>query len=168
MLFARSPQGKCAGLLLIPDASKRRLFFLRRYTAARSIVPAVQLAFIIADRSNTLKRCAPFKSLQTIPYNVGRNFDVSTILEVSKRLLKFRLVERRESFDSAKLDAQRLTAVPRGISARVLIGSAKPVVNAQMRGLTHVVFSLQRGREGAVGEHGIQSRVKVDLTFPCP
>jgi len=108
----------------------------------------VQLAFIIADRSNTLKRCAPFKSLQTIPR-------------------KFRLVERRESFDSAKLDAQRLTAVRQGISARVLIGSAKPVVNAQMRGLTHVVFSLQRGSEGAVGEHRMESRVKVDLTFPC-
>jgi hypothetical protein len=75
----------------------------------------VQLAFIIADRSNTLKRGAPFKSLQTIPYNVGG---------------KFRLVERRESFDSAKLDAQRLTAVPRGISAPVLTGSAEPVVNA--------------------------------------
>jgi DNA-directed RNA polymerase subunit omega len=55
-----------------------------------------------------------------------------------------------------------------GISARVLIGSAKPVVNAQMRGLTHVVFSLQRGSEGAVGEHRMESRVKVDLTFPCP
>ena len=152
MLFARSPQGKCAGLLLIPDASKRRLFFLRRYTAARSIVPAVQLAFIIADRSNTLKRCAPFKSLQTIPYNVEGNFGWWA----------------RESFDSAKLDAQRLTAVRQGISARVLIGSAKPVVNAQMRGLTHVVFSLQRGSEGAVGEHRMESRVKVDLTFPCP
>ena len=74
----------------------------------------------------------------------------------------------RESFDSAKLDAQRLTAVRQGISARVLIGSAKPVVNAQMRGLTHVVFSLQRGSEGAVGEHRMESRVKVDLTFPCP
>jgi len=34
----------------------------------------MQLAFIIADRSNTLKRCAPFKSLQTIPYNVEGNF----------------------------------------------------------------------------------------------
>jgi len=44
----------------------------------------VQLALIIADRSNTLKRCAPFKSLQTIPYNVGGNFDVSAILEMTK------------------------------------------------------------------------------------
>ena len=112
----------------------------------------MQLAFIIADRSNTLKRCAPFKSLQTIPYNVEGNFGWWA----------------RESFDSAKLDAQRLTAVRQGISARVLIGSAKPVVNAQMRGLTHVVFSLQRGSEGAVGEHRMESRVKVDLTFPCP
>jgi hypothetical protein len=111
----------------------------------------VQLAFTIADRSNTLKRCAPFK----IRY---RQFH-TTWKEISAG-------GARESFDSAKLDAQRLTAVRQGISARVLIGSAKPVVNAQMRGLTHVVFSLQRGSEGAVGEHRMESRVKVDLTFP--
>jgi DNA-directed RNA polymerase subunit omega len=80
-------------------------FFSVDILLPRSIVPAVQLAFIIADRSNTLKRCAPFKIATDNSIQRGR---------------KFRLVERRESFDSAKLDAQRLTAVRQGISARVV------------------------------------------------
>jgi hypothetical protein len=61
---------------------------------------------------------------------VGGNFDVSAILEMSKPFAENFSWLSGVSFDGAKLNAQRLTAVPRGISAPVLIGSAKPVVNA--------------------------------------
>jgi hypothetical protein len=51
---------------------------------------------------------------------------------------------------------------------RVLFVSAEPVVNALMRELTHMVFGLQRSCEGTIGEHGMETRVKVDMTLPRP
>ena len=61
-----------------------------------------------------------------------------------------------------------MTVVPRKTSTPALFVSTEPVVNALMRGLTQVVFSLQRGSESAVGEHGVEAGIKVDVTFPCP
>ena len=51
---------------------------------------------------------------------------------------------------------------------RVLFVSAEPVVNALMRELTHMVFGLQRSCEGTISEHGMKTRVKVNMTFPRP
>lgn len=51
---------------------------------------------------------------------------------------------------------------------RVLFVSAEPVVNALMRELTHMVFGLQRSCEGTIGEHGMETRVKIDMTLPSP
>ena len=47
-------------------------------------------------------------------------------------------------------------------------GLAEPVVNALVGRLAHVVFCLRGGREGSVGEHGVQAGVKVDVALPCP
>lgn len=37
-----------------------------------------------------------------------------------------------------------------------------------MRALTHMIFGLERGGEGAIGEHGMKSRLEIDVTFPRP
>jgi hypothetical protein len=44
--------------------------------------------------------------------------------------------------------------------------SAEPVVDALVGKLTHMVFRLQCRCEGAVCEHGMDARVKIDVTFP--
>jgi len=44
----------------------------------------------------------------------------------------------------------------------------QPVINALMRELTHMVFSLQRGFECTIGEHGMKAHIEVYMTFPCP
>jgi len=54
------------------------------------------------------------------------------------------------------------------LQRQVLFVSAEPVVNALMRELTHMVFGLQRRCEGTISEHGMKTRVKVDMTFPRP
>jgi hypothetical protein len=44
----------------------------------------------------------------------------------------------------------------------------QPVINALMRELTHMVFSLQRGFECPIVEHRMKALIKVYMTFPCP
>jgi hypothetical protein len=50
----------------------------------------------------------------------------------------------------------------------VRLSRIQPVINALMRELTHMVFSLQRGFECTIGEHGMKARIEVYMTFPCP
>ena len=44
----------------------------------------------------------------------------------------------------------------------------QPIINALMRELTHVVFSLQRCCESTISEHRMKAFIKVYMTFPCP
>src|SRR4029434_2504518 len=44
----------------------------------------------------------------------------------------------------------------------------QPVINALMRELTHMVFSLQCGFECPIAEHRMKTLIKVYMTFPCP
>ena len=44
----------------------------------------------------------------------------------------------------------------------------QPIVNALMRELTQVVFSLQRCCESTISEHRMKALIKVYMTFPCP
>jgi hypothetical protein len=46
--------------------------------------------------------------------------------------------------------------------------SAEPIVDALVCELTQVILSLRRRREGAIGEHGMDAGVKVDMAFPGP
>lgn len=62
----------------------------------------------------------------------------------------------------------RKTVGGENFQRRVLFVSAEPVVNALMRELTHMVFGLQRSCEGTIGEHGMETRVKIDMTLPSP
>jgi hypothetical protein len=44
----------------------------------------------------------------------------------------------------------------------------QPIINALMRELTHVVFSLQRCCESPISEHRMKALIKIYMTFPCP
>ena len=44
----------------------------------------------------------------------------------------------------------------------------QPIINALMRELTQVVFSLQRCCESTISEHRMKALIKVYMTFPCP
>jgi len=45
---------------------------------------------------------------------------------------------------------------------------AEPIIDALMRALTHMIFGLGRGGEGAVGEHRMKPRIEIDLALPSP
>jgi len=42
----------------------------------------------------------------------------------------------------------------------------EPIINALMRELTHMAFSLQRGCKSTAVEHGMKTLIKVYMTFP--
>ena len=42
----------------------------------------------------------------------------------------------------------------------------QPIINALMRELTHMAFSLQRGCKSTAVEHGMKTLIKVYMTFP--
>lgn|SRR5215470_8199565 len=44
----------------------------------------------------------------------------------------------------------------------------KPIIDALMRVLTHVLFGLQCGCERTVGGHGVKALIEIHMTFPCP
>jgi hypothetical protein len=48
------------------------------------------------------------------------------------------------------------------------LSCVEPVINALMRELAHMVFSLHRSGESTIGEHGMKALIKVDMAFPCP
>jgi hypothetical protein len=50
----------------------------------------------------------------------------------------------------------------------VWLRRVQPVINALMRELTHMVFSLQRGLECPIAEHRMKALIKVYMTFPSP
>ena len=45
-------------------------------------------------------------------------------------------------------------------------GPAKPVIDALMRGLAHVIFSFGRCHESTVGGHRVESGAKINIYFP--
>jgi hypothetical protein len=47
-------------------------------------------------------------------------------------------------------------------------GSTEPIVDALVCELAQVVFGLGRGCEGAIGEHGMDAGIEVDMAFPGP
>jgi hypothetical protein len=48
----------------------------------------------------------------------------------------------------------------------VWLGCIEPIINALMRELTHMAFSLQRGCKSTAVEHGMKTLIKVYMTFP--
>ncbi len=61
--------------------------------------------------------------------------------------------EKRENTDWKKLEAVWLSGI-------------EPIINAQVRKLSHVVFGLQCRHESTTVEHGMKAFVKVHMTFP--
>ena len=48
----------------------------------------------------------------------------------------------------------------------VWLSGIEPIINAQVRKLSHVVFGLQCRHESTTVEHGMKAFVKVHMTFP--